>query len=190
MKTTMIPVRRTQSDRVPVRRRLGGALIPRHHRGWLLLILALLIGQLAFGSAAAAGPHPQVPRLQTALERYRGIAGEGGWPQIRATRRFFQQNITDPSVVQLKARLRASGDFSSDDNSALFTPELTTAVKRIQKRFGFPENGVVDAALLKELNVPVSKRIAQLEANLARVQKLPEPVAGTRLVPGSVKVDG
>ncbi|RYY67516.1 MAG: hypothetical protein EOO12_00850 [Chitinophagaceae bacterium] len=195
MKTTNVPIsgRRSFSEGAPGRR---SRVVPRRHVGWLFLILFLLIAGLAIGAPVhiessspaaqdepgAAPVHPQVPKLQTALERYRAIATNGGWTAIKGTRKFYQQGVTDPAVTQLKERLRASGDFTSDDTSSAFTEELTTAVKRVQKRFGFPENGVVDAALLKELNVPLRKRIAQLEANLARVQKLPEPAPGTRLV--------
>ncbi|RYY41036.1 MAG: hypothetical protein EOO08_03695 [Chitinophagaceae bacterium] len=160
------------------RRRRFKRVVPRRHIGWLLLILLLFLAPMAFAGA----PHPQLPRLQTALERYRAIAANGGWSAIKGTRKFYQQDVNDPAVVQIKARLRASGDFGSEDNSALFTRELTEAVKRVQQRFGFDPNGVVDAALLKELNVPLSKRITQLEVNLARVEKLPPPSGGTQLV--------
>ena len=82
----------------------------------------------------------------------------------------------------LKQRLRATGEFTSEDTTALFTDELSLAVKKIQKRFGFTENGVVDVALLKELNVPVEQRLRQLEVNLQRLQATPAPSVGTRLV--------
>lgn len=183
MKTTNLPLPRRAG--VQGRRSFGKALVPARHIGWLFLILALLVAQLALaGPRGPGGLHPQVPRLQTALERYRAIAAQGGWPAIKATRKFYQPGISDPAVVQLKQRLRASGDFPDEDNSPLFTEALGTAVKRVQQRFGFSPNGVVDAALLKELNVPVSRRVAQLEANLARVQNLPDPagIPGTRLV--------
>ncbi|RYY89922.1 MAG: hypothetical protein EOO15_04730 [Chitinophagaceae bacterium] len=170
-----------------------GHVVPRRHIGWLFLILALFIAQLALAAAppqpliseqsyTASSPHPQVPRLQTALERYRAIAAQGGWTSIKATRKFYQKGIDDPAVAQLKARLRASGDFASEDNSTEYTEELAAAVKKVQERFGFTPNGVVDAPLLKELNVSLTKRIAQLEINLARVQKLPPPSGGTQLV--------
>ncbi|RYZ19021.1 MAG: hypothetical protein EOO16_20995, partial [Chitinophagaceae bacterium] len=94
----------------------------------------------------------------------------------------LQNGTDDPAVTQLKARLRATGDYTSDDNSTVFTNELTEAVRRIQVRFGYKPNGVVDAALRRDLNIPVQKRLAQLQANLERVAKLPEPAAGTRLV--------
>ncbi|RYY91068.1 MAG: hypothetical protein EOO11_23250, partial [Chitinophagaceae bacterium] len=132
--------------------------------------------------ALAAGPHPQLPLLQQQLARYQAIEKAGGWPQVKTTRKFLQNGTDDPAVTQLKARLRATGDYTSDDNSTVFTNELTEAVRRIQVRFGYKPNGVVDAALRRDLNIPVQKRLAQLQANLDRVAKLPEPAAGTRLV--------
>jgi murein L,D-transpeptidase YcbB/YkuD len=124
----------------------------------------------------------QYSLLQNELTRYHEIAQKGGWPKIMATKKFYQKDGKDPAVVQLKERLRATGYYHSTDNSPLFTDELVQAVKQAQKAFGFTQNGVVDAALLKQLNVPVEKRIQQLEVNLQRALELPLSSEGTRLV--------
>jgi len=150
----------------------------------LIVLTALLIAMNAFAFAGtnAIDPARGYSLLQQALTRYEQIAQQGGWTKIAATKKFYQQGESAAAVAAIKSRLRASGDFRSEDNSTLFTPELTEAVKRVQKRFGFKENGVVDAALIKELNVPVERRISQIQVNMERLQTLPANTGGTRLV--------
>lgn len=138
----------------------------------------LLVSTVSFGNAGI----PQTELLQKAIERYEEIRKNGGWPSIKSTKKYYQKGQTDTEVRKIKDRLRATGEFTSSDTSSLFTEELALAVRKIQKRFGFKENGVVDAALVKELNVPVEARLKQLEVNLYRLQSSPDPGTGTRLV--------
>lgn len=125
---------------------------------------------------------PRLEQMQRELDRYYDIQKEGGWQPIKATKKFYQKDESDPVVTQIKARLRASGEFNSKDKSPKFTAELAEAVKKTQRLFGFKENGVVDAALIKELNRPVEYRITQLEVNMERLRNLPEVTAGTHLI--------
>jgi murein L,D-transpeptidase YcbB/YkuD len=114
--------------------------------------------------------NPQYERLQNALQTLYEIQKKGGWPKIIATQKFYLKGQTASAIKQIKERLRISGDFTSQDTSSVFTNELVTAVQKIQKRFGFKQNGVVDALLLKQLNVPVEDRIQQLLVNMQRFQ--------------------
>jgi murein L,D-transpeptidase YcbB/YkuD len=125
---------------------------------------------------------PQLEQMQQELDRYHAIQQKGGWKPIKATKKFYQKDESAPAVSQIKARLRASGEFKSDDDSPQFTAELVTAVKKAQRLFGFKENGVVDGALIKELNRPVEYRIGQLQLNMERLRALPPATGGTRLI--------
>lgn len=139
-----------------------------------LIFCFLLVPALAFSGVtneSDKGPEqPQLQLLQKALDNYREIQQNGGWTKIIATKKHLQKGVTDPAVVQVKKRLKASGDFTEEDLSPLFDEALAAAVKKVQKRFGFAENGVVDGQLIKVLNVPVEERIRQLEVNLQRLQ--------------------
>lgn len=149
----------------------------------VLLLLSFLILAKAFaGNGEIGSLQSQGALLQNALTRYTEIEQRGGWGKISLSKKFLQKGETNIAVKQLKERLRASGDFPAGDTSSVYTPELFEAVKKVQKQFGFPDNGVVDAAFVKELNVPVSKRIAQLQLNMERFAKLPTVTQGTRLV--------
>jgi murein L,D-transpeptidase YcbB/YkuD len=155
--------------------------------GRRLALLVSLFCLFATIQAVAApneggGSQPQATLLQTELERYYAIRTAGGWGTIKLSKKFLQLNESAPAVVSLKQRLKATGEYASDDLSPLFTETLTAAVKRAQTRFGYKANGVVDAPLVKALNVSVEKRIAQLEVNLERLRAMPAPGSGTRLV--------
>jgi murein L,D-transpeptidase YcbB/YkuD len=124
----------------------------------------------------------QMEALQKELDRLYGIEKQGGWKKIIPGKKFYSKGESATTIKQLKERLRASGDFNVADTTSKFTDELATAVKKVQKRFGFEENGVVDASLIKQLNIPVGERIDQLLVNMERLRTMPVPTGGTRLV--------
>ena len=63
-----------------------------------------------------------------------------------------------------------SGDLldASASDSLLYDAPLADAVKRYQQSLGLEPDGVVGAATIAELNVPVAERITQLRVNLDR----------------------
>jgi L,D-transpeptidase YcbB len=147
-----------------------------------MAVLLLMLPIFAFSNVGVQYNSTQYSLLQNELTRYNEIAQNGGWTKISATKKFYQKDQTDAGVTQLKKRLYASGHFKNNDTSPLFTSELVEAVKNVQRQYGFAENGVVDAALLKQLNVPVESRIAQLLVNMERALELPVANGSTRLV--------
>ena len=69
---------------------------------------------------------PELVRLQGALQQYRQIADNGGWPRVPAGP-TIEPGSTDPRVAALAARLRASRDLTSEDIRT--NSELSTMVK-------------------------------------------------------------
>jgi murein L,D-transpeptidase YcbB/YkuD len=124
----------------------------------------------------------QYELLEKQLNRFYEIEKKGGWKKIVTNKKFLIKGQSDIAIKQVKERLRISDDFTSTDTSNLFTDELLAALKKVQKRFGHRQNGVLDVSLLKELNVPLAERIQQLEANLERLKTQPAISTGTRLV--------
>ena len=120
--------------------------------------------------------------LRKALDKYYAIQKNGGWNTVKATKKFYLKGQSDPVIRQIKQRLAVSGDFNSKDSSSIFTDELVKAVQKAQKRFGYKQNGVVDALLIKQLNVPVEDRIQQLLINMQRLQSSPASAPGIKLV--------
>jgi murein L,D-transpeptidase YcbB/YkuD len=81
-----------------------------------------------------------------------------------------------------KKILYTTGDMHEADTTLLFDSALAAGVKRAQYRFGFKEDGIVNAALIAALNVTAADRIQQLLVNMERMRWLPKEPAGTRLV--------
>lgn len=147
-------------------------------------VLLVVLTCIAYGrnQAGPIGSAAQAERLQQEVRRYADIEKNGGWPTITLAKRQYKQGESAPAIRQLKKRLQASGDYTSQDTSSLFTAELESAVKKVQRQFGFPENGIVEASLVLALNVPASKRRQQLEHNLQRLQTSNLPAGARHIV--------
>ena len=132
---------------------------------FLLLSLCVLASSFTnIGSSA------QAELLQKEIQRYSEIERSGGWQAIRLAKSRYQKGESAEAIVQVKKRLKASGDYRSKDLTPLYTAELETAVRNVQRQFGFPANGIIDASLVLALNVPVEERLTQLQINLDRLR--------------------
>src|SRR5512137_1278013 len=114
-------------------------------------------------------------RLKTALIVYRGLAERGGWPVIPGDGRL-EKGMKSDRVPVLRSRLKVTGDMpaTADSASDLFDEPVEEAVKRFQLRHGLFDDGIVGTRTLRALNVPVEKRIHQIELNLERWRWLPQ----------------
>ena len=128
--------------------------------------------------------HPMYAGLRQALGRYRRLAAQGGWPLV-PTGPPMSQGVHSPRVAALRARLMAEGEapaLSTPLDATLFDVPLTQAVRRVQQRYGFPPDGVVDPPLVAALNVPVEERLRQLEINMERWRWLPRELGARYLL--------
>jgi murein L,D-transpeptidase YcbB/YkuD len=114
-------------------------------------------------------------RLKTALIVYRALAERGGWPVIPGDGRL-EKGIKSDRVPLLRSRLKVTGEMPAtvDSVSDLFDEAVEEAVKRFQLRHGLFDDGIVGTRTLRALNVPVEKRIRQIELNLERWRWLPQ----------------
>ncbi len=145
-----------------------------------------LLFMVVAATASAAFPtdlgQTQFDLLNKELSRYYSIQKSGGWNTITLNKKYYMRGQSAPAVKELKNRLRLTGQFTSEDNSPLYTDELAQAVKLAQKQFGLTETGSLDGSLVKELNVPVEKRIEQLRVNMERTRTIRIPTQGTTLI--------
>ncbi len=120
--------------------------------------------------------------LKDQLGKYLAIAKNGGWPQVNTVKKPLKKGITSPEIALIKKRLMISGDLVGNDTSQAFNDTLVTAVKNFQARHGFSETGSVSDSLIKEMNVPVTKRIEQLLMNMDRMRWLANNPSGNLIV--------
>jgi len=113
-------------------------------------------------------------RIREAALSYSDLAVRGGWPVIPADAKFAV-GVAGPHDELLRQRLIVSGDLAADQASGPFDEVVAEAVKRFQVRHGLAATATVTPRTLAALNVPVQKRIRQLEASLERLQNMNFP---------------
>jgi L,D-transpeptidase YcbB len=110
-------------------------------------------------------------RIKEAALSYSDIAVRGGWPTIPADAKF-SIDVAGAYDDLLRRRLIASDDLAADKTSGPFDEVVAEAIKRFQVRHGLAGTGTVTPRTLAALNVPVQKRIRQLEASLERLENM------------------
>jgi murein L,D-transpeptidase YcbB/YkuD len=147
-----------------------------------ILAASLERGSIAEDLRALAPQHGEYRRLQKALAHYVEIAEAGGWRALPGAVAAgagasglakLKPGDRGSHVAALRQRLAASGDLEDGEQSDLFDDRVAAAVARFQRRHGLEPDGVVGARVVAELNVPVERRLAQIELNLERWRWLP-----------------
>jgi len=110
-------------------------------------------------------------RIKEAALSYSDLAVRGGWSMIPADAKFAM-GVAGSNDDLLRKRLLISGDLAADQASGPYDDAVAEAVKRFQVRHGLAATGTVTPRTLAALNVPVQKRIKQLEASLERLQNM------------------
>lgn len=140
---------------------------------------AILITNPALGSPTLTTRN--IEATKAAIERYRSIVAQGGWPTVPAT--VMQPGSRGPAIVTLHRRLEISGDLVGQSIPDEYDGAVVAAVKKFQARHGLPATGIIDSkATVQALNVPAAVRLAQLQASLKRLQSLAPSTAGRYVV--------
>jgi L,D-transpeptidase YcbB len=122
-----------------------------------------------------------IAATKAAIARYQQIVAQGGWPTVPAV--VMKPGKSGPEIVTLHRRLEISGDLVGMSVPDEYDQAVVQAVKRFQARHGLPPTGVIDSrATVEALNVPATVRLAQLQANLTRLQKLAPTTPGRYVV--------
>ncbi len=116
--------------------------------------------------------------LKDELARYVAISKKGGWQSISADAKQFKKGVSSQAILGLKKRLQLVGYLPAGDSSLIFNDTLSMGIKRMQQSFGYTPNGIITAALIKDMNVPVQKRIEQILINMNRMRWMPQEPEG------------
>lgn len=107
-----------------------------------------------------------------AVETYNQIVARGGWPVVPKVDELRLGN-RHPSVVELRTRLKISGDLdASAVGNDVYDTYVEEAVRRFQARHGLSMDGVVREATLDAMNVSATTRRDQLKVNIERLKTL------------------
>lgn len=137
-------------------------------------------------------PHAGYARLREALRELRQVEAAGGWPAIPGGP-ALEPGSRGPRVALLRQRLSEPGGEGESATGATagagdqFDEALAESVRRFQKRHGIEPDGRLGATTLAELNVPVERRIRQVELNLERWRWIPRQLGDPHIfvnIPG------
>jgi murein L,D-transpeptidase YcbB/YkuD len=124
--------------------------------------------------------------LKSSLAGYRLLAADGSLPVVPLASKKVAPGEPFAGLPQLRQRLMALGDLDPDTprrgSGIRYEGDVVKAVKRFQYRHGLPEDGVLGAATIAELNRSLAERVQQLEIGIERIRWLPSLPAGRFLV--------
>lgn len=117
---------------------------------------------------------------RAAVETYRRVAANGGWPAIPKGQQL-RSGDNDARVATLRARLAAEG-YGVPRSGSLFDARVEAALKEFQQRHGLRAAGVLNGETLAALNVPAEVRAAELGRSVEALAALKTQTAGRHYV--------
>ncbi len=130
--------------------------------------------------------YPGYRRTLQALQTYVELAKKDDAEQLPAAGKAIVPGDTYPGVPRLARLLRLVGDLPADANVPVDPPvyagALVEAVKNFQRRHGRDANARIDELTLADLNVPLSRRVRQMQLTLERWRWMPDSYQGVLIV--------
>ena len=111
--------------------------------------------------------------LKDYLKKYNLIKAKGPFETIKAVKKTYQLADSSAAVIAIRERLFLLGDMATNNQSNIFDMALQDGVKNFEHRLGLKEDGVINTALLTEMNYPINKRIEQILVNMERSRWVP-----------------
>ena len=121
-------------------------------------------------------PYPGYRRTMQALQTYRELANKDDGEQFPPIKKGIEPGEEYPGVPRLTRLLRLVGDFPPDakiPDRPVYEGALVDAVKKFQGRHGRNATGRIDAQTVADLNVPLSRRVKQMQWTPERWRWLP-----------------
>lgn len=144
--------------------------LPRKTVSYDQLLDSLLNGKDILDTAPV---YRQYALLKNELKKYKEIESKGGFPVIKADKKIYRQGDSSSVIASIRKFLFETGDLPNDNGSNVFDTTLTIAVKNFQRRYGEKDDGVVGAAVIKQMNSPVSDLIKKIIVNMERSRWVP-----------------
>ncbi len=144
-------------------------------------VLTTTLGASDFGDALAK-LRPDLAgysTLREALAHYRAIIASGGWSQVAVGATLHVGDST-ASAPALRRRLAAEGLFqgAAASEDQVYDSALAGAVALFQALHGLAPDSVLGPGTLRSLNIPATRRVAEIVANMERYRWLPHDLGG------------
>ncbi len=153
--------------------------LPRKKASYNQLLDSLIGGKNILDTAPV---YRQYALLKDQLKKYREILSAGGFPQIITDKKTYKKGDSSAVIDSIRKALFLTGDLSNNNNSNMFDDELELGIKNFQLRIGDQQDGAAGPFVLRELKVPVEKRIQQLIVNMERSRWVPVNITGNYVV--------
>ncbi len=125
-------------------------------------------------------------RTEAALVRYTEMARGAAVEALPVPAKAIRPGETYAGAAALGRRLALLGDLAADASPAanpdVYGGALVEGVKRFQRRHGLDEDGRLGPGTVKQLNVPLSDRVRQLQLALERWRWLPSAFSSPPIV--------
>jgi murein L,D-transpeptidase YcbB/YkuD len=122
-------------------------------------------------------------RLEAALTRYLVLAQQDSGSALTAAKLPVEPGSPYPDAKRLAVLLRELGDLQTEPpDSGRYKEPLVGAVKRFQSRHGLAADGRIGKTTLAQLNIPLKRRVRQLQLALERWRWAPRQMPGRVIV--------
>jgi L,D-transpeptidase YcbB len=125
-------------------------------------------------------------RTQVALVRYKDLATRDDGEQLPIPLKPVDPGQTYSGVSRLARLLLLIGDLPSEGKSSgdsqLYEGTVVEGVKHFQRRHGLQDDGRLGKDTVKQLNVPLSARVRQLQLALERWRWLPSEFSAPPII--------
>jgi murein L,D-transpeptidase YcbB/YkuD len=146
-------------------------------------------------AAVAESVEPQNPiykATEAALPQYLALAKQADanppapLPALAKGAKSIDVDGTYPALSDLVARLQFEGYLAASSPGSVaptvYTTDLAAAVKLYQQRHGLQDDGKLGQATIDALNVPLHRRVAQMDDALERWRWLPDEYQQPRVL--------
>lgn len=131
-------------------------------------------------------PFPGYRRTEAALIRYAELARTDDKEKMPVPTKTIDPGTPYPGVPRLTRLLELLGDMPRDAKPStdpqVYDGSLVDAVKHFQRRHGLNDDGRLGIETVKQLNVPISDRVRQLQLALERWRWLPTEFSAPPIV--------
>jgi murein L,D-transpeptidase YcbB/YkuD len=120
-------------------------------------------------------------RSSRALQTYLALAQQDPAEKLPVPEKPVPSGGTYPEMALLVTKLKLIGDFPQSatvpDGSVKYEGDVVEAVRRFQIRHAAAATGSLGAETVRQLNVPITDRVRQLQFSLERWRWLPHEIA-------------